>query len=127
MNENHIDIDNSIAVNLQEPATPNKKYFCKWCNRKLFYKKQDKETGKHIWWCTYDNMEVIPDNQLTKKASEYEIPEGSDPDLNKSPIIATIDDPNKELSSTTFNNQKLPASYEALKRAGFRFLSFEER
>lgn len=76
-------IDNSVSVNLQEPATPNKKYFCKWCNRKLFYKEQDKETGKHIWVCIFDNIEVIPDNELTKKASSFEIPEGSDPNVNK--------------------------------------------
>jgi hypothetical protein len=41
--------------------------------------------------------------------------------------IAVVDDPNKQLSETTYKRQKLPASYEALKCAGFRFLSYEER
>jgi hypothetical protein len=37
-----------IAINLKEVATPNTTYYCNWCNRKLFYREQDKETGKHI-------------------------------------------------------------------------------
>jgi hypothetical protein len=41
--------------------------------------------------------------------------------------IAVIDDPNKELSSTTFKKQKLPAAYEVLKGSGFRWTSYEER
>jgi hypothetical protein len=119
--------DNSISVNLQEPATPNKKYFCKRCNRQLFYREQDKETGKHIWICTFDNIEVIPDNELTKKATRFEYPEGSDPNVNKDIPIASIEDPNSSLSSTTFRKQKLPASFQALEKAGFKFVRYEER
>jgi hypothetical protein len=41
--------------------------------------------------------------------------------------IAVIDDPNKGVSSTTYKQQKLPAAYEALKKSGFNFTSYEER
>jgi hypothetical protein len=82
MNRNR-EIDKSISIDLQKPATPNNKYFCRWCNRKLFLKEQDKETGEHIWLCIYDNIEVIQDNELTKKATSFEIPKGSDQDMNK--------------------------------------------
>lgn len=81
MNRNR-EIDNSISINLQEPPTPNK-YFCRWCNCKLFYKEQDKETDELFWLCIYDNIEVIPDNELTKKATSFEIRKGSDLDMNE--------------------------------------------
>jgi hypothetical protein len=41
--------------------------------------------------------------------------------------IAVIDDVNKELSSTTYKQQKLSPSFEMLKKAGFKFLSYDER
>jgi hypothetical protein len=41
--------------------------------------------------------------------------------------IAMIDNPNKELSSTSYKQQKLPAAYEALKKQGFKFINYEER
>ena len=41
--------------------------------------------------------------------------------------IAMIDDPNKELSSTSYKHQKLSPSFEALKRQGFKFINYEER
>ena len=41
--------------------------------------------------------------------------------------IAVIDDVNKEVSSTTFKKQKLPAAYQALEKVGFKFTSYEER
>jgi hypothetical protein len=41
--------------------------------------------------------------------------------------IAMIDEPNKELSSTSYKQQKLPAAYEALMKSGFKFTTYEER
>jgi hypothetical protein len=41
--------------------------------------------------------------------------------------IAVIDDPNKELSSTTYKQQKLSPSFEALRKQGFKFINYEER
>jgi CRISPR/Cas system-associated protein Cas10 (large subunit of type III CRISPR-Cas system) len=108
-------------------SSPNDIYYCSWCHRKLFYREQDKETGKHIWLCTFCNIEYIPDNQLVKKANRFEVPEGSDPNQDRVPPIAMIDDPNKELSSTSYKKQKLPAAYEALKKSGFTFTDYQER
>ena len=38
-----------------------------------------------------------------------------DPNVDKSPPIVMMDDVNKELSSTTYKQQKLSASFEALR------------
>ena len=38
-----------------------------------------------------------------------------------------IDDLNKELSSTSYKQQKLPAAYGALRKQGFKFINYEER
>jgi hypothetical protein len=38
-----------------------------------------------------------------------------------------IDDPNKSLSETTYKKQKLPPSFEALKKSGFKIMSYEEK
>jgi hypothetical protein len=38
-----------------------------------------------------------------------------------------MDESNKELSSTLYKQQKLTAAYEALKKSGFNFTSYEER
>jgi hypothetical protein len=43
-----------------------------------------------------------------------------------SPIVM-MDESNKELSSTLYKQQKLTAAYEALKKSGFNFTSYEER
>jgi hypothetical protein len=121
-----------IAINLQEPASPNTKYFCNWCNRKLFYREQDKETGKHIWLCTACSIEFIPDNQLTKRKSVLKTP-GPNVDFygnvtgGDSISIAMMDDPNKKVSSTLYKQQKLTAAYEALQKKGFHFKTYEER
>ena len=44
-----------------------------------------------------------------KKANRFEVPDGSDPNQNRVPPIAMIDDPNKRLSSTWYKQQKLTA------------------
>jgi hypothetical protein len=41
--------------------------------------------------------------------------------------IAVIDDVNKEVPSTTYKQQKLSPSFEALKRQGFKITNYEER
>jgi ribosomal protein L37AE/L43A len=62
------------AINIKDSSKPNDVYFCNYCYRKLFYKEQDEETGKHIWWCTRCLYEFIPDNQLTKQKSTLKTP-----------------------------------------------------
>jgi hypothetical protein len=116
-----------ITINLKESVSPNTIYHCNWCHRKLFYKERDKETSKHIWVCTFCNIEHIPDNELVKKASRFDIPQGSDPSQDRVPPIAMIDDVNKEVSFTSYKQQKLTPSFEALKKQGFKFINYEER
>jgi CRISPR/Cas system-associated protein Cas10 (large subunit of type III CRISPR-Cas system) len=106
----------------------NKKYFCDYCRRSLFLK--DKETYEFI--CTFCNILYYPNNQLLKKSNRFDLP-GPDTDSqgnvtgNNTIPIAMIDDPNKELSSTSYKQQKLPAAYEALRKQGFKFINYEER
>jgi hypothetical protein len=82
--------------------------------------------------CTKCTIQYWPNQQPVKKSSKFDLPgpptdaHGNVTGDNDIPI-AVIDDVYKELSSTSFNKQKLPASYEALRKAGFRWLSFDER
>jgi hypothetical protein len=41
--------------------------------------------------------------------------------------IAVLEDIRNEVHSTTYKQQKLPAAYEALKKSGFTWTSYEER
>src|SRR5262245_30279211 len=124
--------NDAVVINPKGSATPNTTYYCNSCNRKLFYREEDKETGKHVWFCTFCTMEVIPDNQLTKRKSVLKTA-GPDVDFygnvieNHIPPIVTIDDPNKELSSTTYKQTKLSPSFEALRKQGYKITSYEER
>ena len=56
-----------------------------------------------------------PNNELVKKANRFEVPDGSDPNQNRVPPIAMIDDVNKNVSAT-YKQQRLTAAYEALYR-----------
>jgi hypothetical protein len=73
----------------------------------------------------------LPYNKV-KKSSKFDLP-GPPTDSHGNVIgdnnipIAVIDDPNKDLSSTTYKQQKLSPSFEMLKRAGFKFTSYHER
>ena len=75
----------------------------------LFLK--DKETYEFI--CTFCNILYYPNNQLLKKSNRFDLP-GPDTDSqgnvtgNNTIPIAMIDYPNKELSSTSYKQQKLP-------------------
>jgi hypothetical protein len=100
-----------------------KKYFCIYCHRSLFLK--DKDTQEYL--CSFCNIVYYPNNQLVKKAKRFEVPDGSDPNQDRVPPIAMMDDPNKNVSSTMYKQQKLPAAYEALSRHGFKFTNYEER
>lgn len=103
-------------------SSERKKYFCYYCRRSLFLR--DKDTQEFI--CTFCNIIYYPNNQLVKKANRFEVPDGSDPNENRVPPIAIIDDV-KDVSSTLYKQQKLTAAYEALKKQGFHWTSYEER
>ena len=82
--------------------------------------------------CIRCTITYWPNQQEVKKSSKFDLP-GPPTDSQGNVIgdndipIAVIDDVNKELSSTTYKKQKLPAAYEALRRQGFRWTSYEER
>ena len=120
------------TINLQDSAKPTDVYFCNHCYRKLFYREQDKETGKHVWWCTFCSYEVIPDNQLTIKKSALKTP-GPTVDNAGNVIghgdipIAVIDDVYNDAPSTSYRKQKLSPLFKALEAQGFKITSYEER
>jgi CRISPR/Cas system-associated protein Cas10 (large subunit of type III CRISPR-Cas system) len=98
-----------------------KKYYCNHCRRSLFLR--DKDTQEYI--CSFCSIIYYPNNELVKKANRFEVPDGSDPNVDKSPPIVMMDDVN--VSSTLYKQQKLTAAYEALRKQGFAFTSYEER
>jgi CRISPR/Cas system-associated protein Cas10 (large subunit of type III CRISPR-Cas system) len=100
-----------------------KKYFCNHCRRSLFLR--DKDTQEYL--CSFCNIIYYPNNQLVKKANRFEVPDGSDPNVDKSPPIVMMDDVNKDVSSTLYKHQKLAAAYKALQHQGFKFTTYEER
>jgi hypothetical protein len=111
------------VVDISKDSFKPKKFFCNYCNRSLFLR--DKDTQEYL--CTFCTIAYYPNNQLVKKANRFEVPDGSDPNVNKSPPIVMMDNVNKDVSSTTYKQLKLPAAYEALKKSGFTFTSYEER
>ena len=66
------------------------------------------------------------------KGNKFDLP-GPDTDPkgnltgNNTIRIAMIYNSKKNLSSTSYKQQKLSAAYEALKKQGFTFTSYEER
>jgi hypothetical protein len=116
-----IDIKNSFVA---------EKYFCSYCNTRLTpYTQEDMKGG---YFCTKCTIEYWPNQQPVKKQSRFDLP-GPPTDSHGNVIgdndipIAVIDDPNKELSSTTYKQTNLSPSFEALKRSGFKFTTYEER
>jgi DNA-directed RNA polymerase subunit RPC12/RpoP len=127
MSNNNSNNDYNV-LNISKDSFRPKKYFCNRCNRRLFLK--DKETQEYL--CTFCNIIYYPNNQLVKKANRFETP-GPETDSQGNVIanatipIAMIDEPNRELSSTSYKKQKLTAAYEASSRHGFKFTTYEER
>src|SRR4030095_14818400 len=110
----------------------SKKYFCSYCNTRLIPLIQKDMIGGYV--CTKCTIEYWPNQQPVKKSSKFDLPgPPTDSDSHGNVIgdndipIAVIDDPNKELSSTTYKKQKLSPSFEMLKKAGFKFTSYNER
>jgi ribosomal protein S27AE len=91
------------VIDISKDSFQPKKYFCNNCHRSLFL--TDKDTQEYL--CTFCAITYYPNNQLVKKGNKFEIPSGSDPTVDKSPPIAMIDEPNKEVSSTLNKQQKL--------------------
>jgi DNA-directed RNA polymerase subunit RPC12/RpoP len=84
------------VIDISRSSSGPKKYLCNNCNRSLFLR--DKETQEYV--CINCNIIYHPNNQIVKKANKFEVPEGSDPTVDKSPPIAMLDDVNRDVSST---------------------------
>ena len=110
------------VIDISGKDSSPKKYFCNHCRRSLFLR--DKDTQEYI--CSFCTIIYYPNNQLVKKANRFEVPEGSDPNVDRSPPIVMMDDVNKDVSST-YKQQKLSPSFEALRKQGFKFINYEER
>jgi hypothetical protein len=124
--------DKSIIMDLFRARSKgnSNKYFCSHCNIRLVALTQKDMEGGYI--CTKCIITYWPNQTPIKKANRFETP-GPDTDSHgnvtgdKTIPIAVIDDNLKEVSTTAFKQIKLPAAYEALKRAGFKWVSYEER
>jgi hypothetical protein len=82
--------------------------------------------------CCKCTIEYWPRVSPVKKASKFDLPgpttdEHGNVVGDKTIPIAMIDDSNKELSTTSYQSQKLSPSFEALKKQGFKITSYEER
>jgi hypothetical protein len=123
-------VNNSVVIDIKNNSGTAEKYFCSYCNTRLTPYSQEDMKGGYV--CTKCTIEYWPKQQPVKESSKFDLP-GPETDEHGNVIgdnnipIATIDDPNKELSETTFKKQKLPAAYEALSRNGFHWTSYEER
>jgi hypothetical protein len=128
MEDKSIILDLSRATN--KGNSNNNRYYCSYCNTRLTpLTRKDMIGGYHCSKCT---ITYWPNQTPVKRANRFETP-GPDTDIHGNVIgdktipMVTIDDPNKEVSSTSYVSQKLPAAYEALKKAGYKWVSYEER
>jgi hypothetical protein len=124
--------DDSIILDLSKARSKgnSNRYYCSYCNTHLTALTREDMIG--AYFCTKDNIIYWPNQQPVKKSNRFETP-GPDTDKHGNVVgdktipITTVDDPNKGMSSTSYSSQKLPPAYEALKRAGFKWISYEER
>jgi hypothetical protein len=124
--------DKSIIIDLSKARSKgnSNKYFCSYCNTRLTpLTREDMIGGYHCTKCT---ITYWPNQQPVKKSNRFETP-GPDTDSHGNVVgdktipIAVLEDIRHEVHSTTYKQVKLPAAYEALRRAGFNWVTYEER
>jgi uncharacterized Zn ribbon protein len=117
--------NNSVVVDIKNSSVAEK-YFCSSCNTRLIpYTQEDMKCG---YVCTKCTIGYWPKQQPVKKSSKVDLPTDSHGNvIGDNDIPIAVIDPNKEVSSTTYKQQKLSPSFEMLKKAGFKFTSYEER
>ena len=120
--------NDSVVIDIRNSASAAQKYFCSYCNTRLTPLTQEDMIGDYV--CTKCTIEYWPKQQPVKKSSKFDLP-GPPTDEHGNVVgdndipITSIEDPNRESSSTTYKKQKLPPSFEMLKKQGFT--SYEER
>jgi hypothetical protein len=124
--------DDSIILDLSRGAgkTNNKKYYCSHCNTRLVARTEEDMKGAYT--CTRCIITYWPNQQPVKKSNRFETPgPNTDPHGNvvgdKTIPIAVLEDIRNEVHSTSYKQQKLPAAYEALRKQGFKWITYEER
>jgi hypothetical protein len=121
--------NNSVVIDIKTSCTAEK-YFCSYCNTRLTPLTQEDMKGGYV--CIKCTIEYWPKQQPVKKQSKFDLP-GPPTDSHGNVIgdndipIAVIDDVNKAVSSTTYKQQKLSPSFEALEKAGFKITCYDER
>jgi hypothetical protein len=124
--------DDSIIIYLSRARGKGStnKYYCSYCSTRLTALIQKDMEGGYI--CTKCIITYWPNQQPVKKSNRFETP-GPDTDEHGNVVgdktipIAVLEDIRNEVHSTSHKQQKLPPAYEALKRAGFKWVSYEER
>jgi hypothetical protein len=122
--------NDSVVIDIKGSGSTAEKYFCSYCNTRLTPLTREDMIGAYV--CTKCTIEYWPNQQPVKKSSKFDLP-GPPTDSHGNVIgendipIAVIDDVNKDVSSTSYKRQKLPVAYEALRKAGFTWTSYEER
>jgi hypothetical protein len=124
--------DESIIIDLSRARNKGSshRYYCSYCNTRLTPLTQEDMIGGYH--CTKCTITYWPNQQPVKKSNRFETP-GPDTDSHGNIIgdktipIAVLEDIRTEVHSTSYKQQKLPSAYEALKKAGFRWLTYEEK
>ena len=117
------------TIDLKNPASAAQKYLCSYCNTRLTPLTREDMIGAYV--CTKCTITYWPNQQPVKKSSKFDLP-GPPTNSHGNVIgdntihIAVIDSPNGP-SPTSYRKQKLPAAYESLEKAGFKFTSYEGR
>jgi hypothetical protein len=123
--------DDSIIIDLSRARNKgsSNRYYCLYCNTRLTpLTREDMIGGYHCTKCT---ITYWPNQQPVKKSNRFETP-GPNTDVHGNVIgdktipIAILDDNLKEVSATAYKQVKLPAAYEALRKSGFNWITYEE-
>jgi hypothetical protein len=115
----------SVSIIIKDP--PKGPYYCNLDYFKLHL--QNKDTGEYI--SPRCGTTYFPNlGEKIKRASKFETPGGpTDAHGNiigeKGPLLSLVNDDSWELSSV-YGQQKLPASFEMLKKHGLKITSWEE-
>jgi len=124
--------DDSVILDLSKARSTgnSNRYYCSYCNTRLIaLTQEDMKDGYHCIKCT---IIYWPNQQAVKKSNRFETP-GPNTDEHGNVVgdktipVAVMEDIRNEVHSTTYKQQKLLAAYEALRKAGYTFTSYEER
>jgi hypothetical protein len=124
--------NDSIIIDLSRARNRGStiRYYCSYCNTRLTPLAQKDMEGGYI--CIKCIITYWPNQQPVKKSNRFSTP-GPDTDSHGNVVgdktipVAVVEDIRHEVHSTTYKQQKLPAAYEALRKAGFNWLTYEER